>query len=199
MQQEQKPTDFIQDTKTGIHWALFFFQVYSTAIEVFIHHSIGHRYLGFQALAVLMVVPLHTLFFRTNDPSMTAVFLIFYLGACILQRCGQLSRRLKGVVVHSQYNGYPWLMTERAKVSETTVKTWYEPGLIALLGLMLRQSDHANGSFLMYCAFAMCVKNLVGQHLVHEELADMNDSLIEQQHMAERFRQSRDYDRLSRR
>ena len=56
-QQQEKPIDMIQDTKNAINWLMFFVQIYSTAIEVFLHRDMGHRYLGFQAVAVLIVVP----------------------------------------------------------------------------------------------------------------------------------------------
>lgn len=199
MHQEQQPVDMVQDTKNAINWFFAGVNVYSTAIEVFLHRDMGHRYLGFQAVAVLLVVPLHTLFFQTHAPEDTAWFLLFYVLCCFAQRCRMWDRRKTGVVIHSQYNGYPWLRGQNSKISEAAFKTWVEPALVGGLGLMLRRADEANGSFLLFCAFSMCVKNLVGQHLVHEELSDMNDSLIEQQHMAERFRQSRDYDRLPRR
>ena len=198
-QQQEKPIDMIQDTKNAINWLMFFVQIYSTAIEVFLHRDMGHRYLGFQALAVLLVVPLHTFFFQTRAPDDTAWFLLFYLICCFAQRCNQWDRRKSGVVIHSHYNGYPWLRGARSNVSEIAFKTWVEPLVMAFLGLLLRQSDAANGCFLMYCAFAMCVKNLVGQYLLHEELTDMRDNMLEQQHLADRFRQSTDHNRLSRR
>lgn len=116
-----------------------------------------------------------------------------------MQRCSVWDRRKSGVVIHSYYNGYPWLRGPKAKISETAFKTWIEPALVATFGLLLRQVDEANGSYFLFCAFAMCLKNLVGTHLVNEELTDMHDSQIEQQHMAGRFRQTSDYNRTGRR
>ena len=102
----QQQPNMVEDTKNAINWLMIFTHIYSTAIEVFLHRDTGHRYLGFQAVAVLMVVPLHTLFFKTHDPSATAWFLLFYLLACFAQRCNHWDRRKSGVVIHSYYNGY---------------------------------------------------------------------------------------------
>ena len=78
----------------------------------------------------------------------------------------------------------------KSKVREIAFKTWVEPAFVAVLGVLLRQSDPANGSFLLTCAAAICFMNLVGQHLKYEEVTDIHDSLIEQQ-KADRFRQRR--------
>ncbi len=194
-QQQPQPSNMVEDTKNAINWLMIFVHIYSTAIEVFLHLDMGHRYLGFQAAAVLLVVPLHTFFFKTRDPSATAWFLLFYLLACFAQRCNHWDRRKSGVVIHSYSNGYPWLRGMKSKVSEIAFKTWVEPTVVAVLGVLLRQYDEANSSFLLTCAAAMCFKNLVGQHINYEEVTDMHDSLIEQQQKADRFRESTSSDR----
>ena len=52
--------------------------------------------LGFQAVAVLPLVPLHTLFMETRDPSLTAWFLLFFVLCCFAQRCNMWERRKRG-------------------------------------------------------------------------------------------------------
>ena len=71
-QQQQQPVDPAQDTKAMLNWLMLLVMSYSTAIEVILHRNMGHRYLGFQAVGVLLLVPLHTLFMETRDPSLTA-------------------------------------------------------------------------------------------------------------------------------
>ena len=197
MNQQQQPIDPIQDTKAMLNGLMFLCMSYSTSVEVFLHRNMGERYLGFQAVAVLLLVPLHTVFMETRDPELTAWFLLFYLLFCFVQRCNMWERRKRGQFEHSQYNGYPLLRGEKATISEIAVKTWAEPGLVALVGLLLCQHDRAFGTFIMTCGASMCIKGLVGYQLREAEVTDMRDSMIEQQQKANRFRQSMPNDRQS--
>ncbi len=142
----------------------------------------------FQAVAVLMLVPLHTLFMETRDPSLTVWFLLFFVLCCFAQRCNMWERRKRGEYEHSQYNGYPWLRGEKSNVSEIAFKTWVEPVIVVGGGLLLCGLDRAFGSFIVTCGASMCIKGLVSLQLRQTETADMRDSMIEQQQRADRFR-----------
>ena len=196
-QQQPQPVDPAQDTKAMLNWLMFAVMSYSTAMEVILHRNLGHRYLGFQAVAVLFLVPLHTVFMETRDPSLTAWFLLFYVLCCGAQRCNMWERRKRGQFEHSQYNGYPWLRGEKSNVSELAFKTWCEPGIVAFGGLMLCDLDRAFGSFIVTCGASMCIKGLVSHQLRATETTDMRDSMIEQQQRADRFRHSMPNDRQS--
>ena len=197
MNQEQQPIDPVQDTKAMLNWLMLLVMSYSTAMEVVLHRNMGHRYLGFQAVAVLFLVPLHTVFMETRDPSLTAWFLLFYVLCCFAQRCNMWERRKRGQSEHSQYNGYPWLRGEKSKISEVAFKTWFEPALVAIGGLLLCGLDRAFGSFIVTCGASMCIKGLVSYQLRATETTDMRDSMIEQQQRADRFRHSMPNDRQS--
>ena len=174
--------------------------IYSTSIEVFLHRGMGARYLGLQAVFVLFLVPLHTGFMRTKDPSLTGLFLLAYLGACLGQRAIMLARQRTGEVVHSRYNGYPWLLGAKSRIDELTWKGRVEPLLVVLGGVLFACLDEGFGSFVMTAGGAMFLKNLMHQQLRSQELMDMQDSLVEQQQRAAQFRQMNDgYDRSPRR
>ena len=174
--------------------------IYSTSIEVFLHRGMGERYLGPQAVFVLFLVPLHTGFMRTQDPSLTGLFLLAYLGACLGQRAVIFAQRRTGQVVHSRYNGYPWLLGSKSRIDELTWKGRVEPLLVILAGVLFAILDEAFGSYIMTAGGAMFLKNLMHQQLRSEELMDMQDSLVEQQQRAAQFRQMNDgYDRSPRR
>lgn len=196
-QQQPQPVDPVQDTKAMLNWLMLLVMSYSTAMEVILHRNLGHRYLGFQAVAVLFLVPLHTVFMETRDPSLTAWFLLFYVLCCFAQRCNMWERRKQGQCEHSQYNGYPWLRGEKTKISEVAFKTWVEPSLVAVGGLLLCELDRAFGSFIVTCGACMCIKGLVSFQLRAAETTDMRDSMIEQQQRADRFRHSMPNDRQS--
>ena len=190
MNQQQPPVDPVQDTKAMLNWLMLLVMSYSTAMEVILHRNMGHRYLGFQAVAVLLLVPLHTLFMETRDPELTAWFLLFYVLLCFAQRCNMWDRRSRGEYEHSQYNGYPWLRGEKSNVSEIAFKTWVEPVIVVGGGLLLCGLDRAFGSFIVTCGASMCIKGLVSLQLRAAETSDMRDSMIEQQQRVDRFRHS---------
>ena len=189
-QQQPQPVDPVQDTKSMLNGLMLLCMAYSTAIEVILHRNMGHRYLGFQAVAVLLLVPLHTLFMETRDPELTAWFLLFYVLFCFAQRCNMWDRRSRGVYEHSQYNGYPWLRGEKSTISEIAFKTWVEPVIVVGGGLLLCGLDRAFGSFIVTCGASMCIKGLVSLQLRAAETSDMRDSMIEQQQRVDRFRQT---------
>ncbi len=194
-QQQPQPPNMMQDAQSMLGWLMLLCCSYSTAMEVFLHRNMGERYLHFQAVGVLLLVPLHTLFLKTRDPSLTAWFLLFYLLACFAQRCNMWARRKRGQFEHSQYNGFPLLMGPKATISEHATKTWVEPLLVAVFGWLMTHADQAFGSFIITCGAAMCLKNLMGRQLREAETTDMRDSLIEQQQRANRFRESTSSDR----
>ena len=172
--------------------------IYSTSIEVFLHRGMGARYLGLQAVFVLFLVPLHTGFMRTKDPSLTGLFLLAYLGACLGQRVFILARHRTGQVVHSRYNGYSWLLGAKSRFDELNWKGRAEPLLVLAGGLLFAVLDEGFGSYIMTAGGAMFFKNLLHQQHRSQELMDMQDSLVEQQQRAAQFRQMNDGYRKSR-
>lgn len=188
------------DIQSSMNLLMVVLHIYSTSIEVFLHRGMGARYLGLQAVFVLFLVPLHTGFMRTKDPSLTGLFLLAYLGACLGQRAFILARNRTGQVVHSRYNGYPWLLGAKSRFDELNWKGRAEPLLILAGGLLFAVIDEGFGSYIMTAGGAMFFKNLLHQQLRSEELMDMQDSLVEQQQWAAQFRQMNDgYDRSPRR
>ena len=188
------------DIQSSMNLLMVVLHIYSTSIEVFLHRGMGARYLGLQAVFVLFLVPLHTGFMRTKDPSLTGLFLLAYLGACLGQRAIMLARQRTGEVVHSRYNGYPWILGAKSRIDELTWKGRVEPLLVVLGGVLFACLDEGFGSFVMTAGGAMFLKNLMHQQLRSQELMDMQDSLVEQQQRAAQFRQMNDgYDRSPRR
>ena len=188
------------DIQSSMNLLMVVLHIYSTSIEVFLHRGMGARYLGLQAVFVLFLVPLHPGFMRTKDPSLTGLFLLAYLGACLGQRAVMLARQRTGEVVHSRYNGYPWILGAKSRIDELTWKGRVEPLLVVLGGVLFACLDEGFGSFVMTAGGAMFLKNLMHQQLRSQELMDMQDSLVEQQQRAAQFRQMNDgYDRSPRR
>ncbi len=197
-QQQSEPEP--SDIQSSMNLLMVLLHIYSTSIEVFLHRGMGARYLGLQSLFVLFLVPLHTGFMRTQDPSLTGLFLLAYLGACLGQRAVMLARHRTGEVVHSRYNGYPWLLGSKSRIDELTWKGRVEPLLVLAGGLLFAVLDEGFGSYIMTAGGAMFLKNLMHQELRSQEVMDMRDSMIEQQQRAAQFRHMNDgYDRSPRR
>jgi hypothetical protein len=79
----------------------------------------------------------------------------------------------------------------RLNCSEVTFKRFFEPALVAILGVLYLPSDEPLGTYLIIGAY--CMSFTTGLSAVHEQarLMDLNDSLIDQQALAEQLRERR--------
>ena len=88
---QQKPGMF-ESFRNSMGVGLFICRSFAVSIEVFLHKEMGERYLGLQAAAVLLFVPLFSLFWPGFDLRPLMLFLLAYLVMCFFSRVGSLSR-----------------------------------------------------------------------------------------------------------
>lgn len=184
-----------QDTNAGasdargtMNLAMLLVQAYATSVEVFLHRHLGERYLGLQAVGVLVLVPFHAYLFQDYDSTGLMKFIVLYLLACMVQRVAMLWRRWKGVVQHSRYNGYPSILAGNTRIDEVFFKIWIEPPLVMGGGTVLMSIDPALGSYFVAAGFALFIKGRMMNLLSSSQLLDMQDTMFDQQSRAERFR-----------
>lgn len=172
--------------------AVFVMRTLATSIEVFIRGGFGARYLGLNAAAVLVVVPLFFMFKRVTDFREIGFYLACFVVLCCLHRHGIKLRLSRGDVWHSYYDGEPLLhrFVPFLKCSEVTFKRWVEPLLVGGFGLLWAESNEPIGTYLLLCGLSMAY--LAHACIVREQnqLHDLNDAVIDQQILAERFRDS---------
>ena len=54
----QQPSGQGMSVRGGMNLAMFIVRTWATSLEVVLHHGTGERYLGWQAAAVLLLVPI---------------------------------------------------------------------------------------------------------------------------------------------
>lgn len=177
--------------RSGFTVGLFLCRCLAVSLEVFLHTGIGERYLGMQAFAVLVLVPVYMLFWPGYDLRPMTAFWWAYFVMCGFVRLGAAVRRKRGEHGHSRYTGWPRGMTERAKLSELTVKRMFEPMYVLVCGYFIRQVNPPLGTYLMLAAGGLCISASANEAEQRMQVMDLNDAVIAQETVAEQFRQMR--------
>jgi hypothetical protein len=163
---------------------------WATSVQVFLHKNVGDRFLGIHAAAVLLLVPVYGAFWQGYDLRPLMWFLPVYLGAVTVARLGIASRRHDGTRIHSFYTGFPRCMKARSKLSEVQFKRYIEPVLAASTGLTLcMMGERPLGVYLIIAGVCLFISVSMSELQFEQRAAAMNDQVIEQQYVAERFRE----------
>lgn len=172
--------------------AVFLMRTLATSVEVFIRGNFGSRYLGLQAVAVFIVAPLFAMFKRSQDVDQLSFWLVMYAVMCLFHKLCIRKREQRGEVQHSYYDGIPLLRVffPFLKCSEVTFKRWVEPFLVLGAGLLWAESSEPIGTYLMLCAASMAYLAHACIVVEQNRLHDLNDAVIDQRALAERFRDS---------
>lgn len=189
MNQSQDPNaSAASDARNTMNWAVTVVQIYAMSVEVFLHRSMGERYLGPQVIGVPFLVFLHAYLFRDHDPSLLMLFLVAFVAACLLQRIGILWRGWTGRRLHSRYNGSPWLLARDPRADEVAFKIWIEPVLVIAGGLLVVTVDPVFGWYIVTAGVALHLQGRLLNQLTHSRVLDARDAMFEQQIHAEQFR-----------
>ncbi len=178
--------------RDALNISLFLARTWSTSIEVFIHRATGERYLAGQALAVFLLAPIYATFWQGYDLRPMLWFMPAYFGACVVNRLQQLARAKRGEHCHSYYTGWPRFLGPKATVTELTMKRFWEPLITLLLGCVCRDWYNAPlGTYFMIGGGCLFVSVNAAIMTMQMRTLDLNDATIEQEIIAERFRDMR--------
>lgn len=194
MFQEQQQQGGLSQSRAFLGWMVFIAGAMSASVEVFLHKpaTIGERYLGIQAAAVLLIVPFCTLFWPEHDVTPLYLFLIAYLGMCLVIRIrGLLARRRGGPRVHTYYSGYPRAMRLFGRMSERTVKLAIEPVIVLVIGALTLSVSEPLGAFLLVAGLALSLTVNLSVGYEHRRVLDMHDAAIDQKDIVDEFRDMR--------
>jgi hypothetical protein len=193
MQQHEQPqpggfTPF-QDVQKAASWFVLAARVVASPVEVILRKNFGSKYFGIPSAIALFAVPAWTLFWPGESPvGMWALWILFVLMQ-LRARLESVRMVAKGDVVHTRYNGWPRLASVFKRMSEQKIKAGLEPVVVFLVGALLMQVSQPLGSYLMVAAFSLGFNHSVIEGVERAKAMELNDALIEQQAMAERFRQ----------
>lgn len=190
MPQHEPSGGLLSDSRSGLNSAVAVAQIMATVPAILLHHRIGPRYFGMHAFLGAIIMFFWPVLHPTSNPMPLIHLLCTVLGCCLLHRIMNLVRaRDPNRIGHHYYTGYPWLCVMlRHRVSEVPVKMILEPCLIFGVGFHLYDMNPPVGSWLMTSAVALFLA--VGTSVMRDRnrVADLHDSLLEQQHLAERLK-----------
>ena len=89
------------------------------------------------------------------------------------------------------YTGYPRLWKLAPRASEITVKKYVEPLVAFAVGVTLCAYSPPLGIYVILGAFALMGTVMLSEETQRQRAIEMNDAVIEQQLVAERFRDMR--------
>lgn len=178
----------LQRMKTAAHVTLFVARAMATPLELCLRREFGRNYFGFQALAAFILVPVCIAWWPGYSPN--GLVGLWYVMLFMLVRARFETMRLikQGKSGHSYYNGYPRLAAIFRKKSEVEIKGLYEPALGLVAGGLIANLDEPLGYFLIASAFALFLSQGVIEAVEQARAEQLNDALIDQQQLAERFR-----------
>lgn len=190
MQDQQNNTSVLDDWKSGFNLVVFFARSFAVSIEVFLRRGFGERYIGMQAAIAVPIIFFFSVFFPHDDPRPMFWFLGAYLLMCVRARIEGIRRRMRGEPrPHSYYNGWPWLSRAAPKFTETQVKLRTEPLLVLAVGYIASLMNRPLGVYIMVSAAALLLTAILTEQYERVRAMDMNDAVIEQRQLAERFRE----------
>lgn len=167
----------------------FLVSAHSLCFAVFLRKDFGKEGIGFYGLgAALMILVYGSL---TNCYPMF-VFFVAWILAVIAQRLIQFSNWRRGVILHSRYNGYPWLawkLFPRIK-SEGNAKA-AEAFLCLAIGGLLTNVSPPLGVFVMSGFLSIMLCEGIKVEFTRKRLQAMRDAEIEQRNLAEQYKSGR--------
>lgn len=179
-----------QQGGSGFNWLLFGVDAWAISLQIFLHKQGGARYFGgLQAAAVIVLIPVYCTLWPNADLRPMMIYLLAYLFMCLVSRIARAVRQLRGgSPVHSRYNGYPRLMKFFPRRSEVSVKRFVEPLVMVLGGAFMLPLNVPLGFYWIVGALCIASQASAADGWDRRRAADMYDSVLDQQELAERFR-----------
>ena len=163
--------------------------IWATALQLPLRHTVGHNHVDARAVCALLLT-----FFWGGlcNSKPVSLWCVIFLLSCILHRIGTLRRWMKGVVIHSMYNGYPWLGTLTGRrIHETKVKMVVEPFLVAGMGIFASPFGDSSALFFIGGAVCMVASTMILMMQERKRLDDLNDAAIDGLSVSSQFRKRR--------
>lgn len=181
----------LQDAKQALVLLCFLSRIFAFPVEVVLRVRMGVCYGGIASVFAIIVIPVWTCFFPWPDGGLIILFWFLQLFMQLRGRIESLWRFFKDKGDHSRYNGSPRLASLFKRTPEISIKRVYEPILVLLLAATAATLSPSLASYLAVAAFALIFNNAVIDAAERGRLRELNDGLLEQQQLAERFRELR--------
>jgi len=171
--------------RNGINVFYLLISGLATAFAVFFRRSFGGEAIGINAVAAIVIM----LFFMMAYPQSGGLSLFFCLwwGALVLQRLGHFYRRLRGIGLHSQFDGITWLETLMPFIGSSLGRL-FEVAFCLFIGTQIGARDAGLSQFFICGGIGLLLKFFADRHIDYMQVRQLNDATIEQQAMVARWR-----------
>lgn len=182
-QQNDKP-----DMKGAFNIAYVFLKSHALTGRVFLSTDFGPESIGFAGMVGFVLILVYG---GVMNSYAMFLFLFAYLLAVIAQRMKQFQNRRNGVMLHSHYNGYPWLALRLfPKLKERDGRA-VEAFMCLAIGWLLTHVDPAVGWYVMGCFFSILLSEGFDAECRRRRLQAMHDAVLEEQALARDYEQFR--------
>ena len=191
MQEQPQPKGWtpIQDAKVAAHIALLVARALAAPIEVILRTGFGSRYFGLPSLLALFGLPMWMVFWPDHDSRPMLGFWLVYLVMQLRARLEIVRMLRRREYVHTRFNGRPRLAAVFKRTTEERIKGNVEPWVAVVAGMFTLGLSLPLGSYLMVAGFAIGLVAGTTESVERARALSMNDARIEQQALAERFRE----------
>lgn len=154
---------------------------------VFLRRGFGDKFVDLQAGVALLLLIFYGFFFPGHDLTLVHLYLSAFILMCVRHRF----RKKAGLSEHSRYSGTPRLMRVFPRVSESTIKRWYEPGVVMAVGFVASFVDDPFAGIFIWSGIGILFNEASAEMAMKQRISDMNDLYLEQRGVLDRFRRER--------
>lgn len=161
---------------------------HALSFTVFLRTSFGREGIGLHGLVTMLMILGYGCAMQCL--AMFPFFACWFL-AVACQRFRQWIDDRRGVIVHSRYNGYPWLSKRLfPRMSELNAKG-VDAFICLAVGGAIAQFDKPFGWFVMAGFLSIMFTEGMNVEATKRRLRAMRDAEIEQQYLAEQYKSGR--------
>lgn len=158
-------------------------------VETFLHSGKGHNYVAARAPVAGLLLLFYPLFWDGHDCRPFFGLFIGFIVANGIQRAACVFRRWRGELIHSQSSGWARLKWIAPRMTHRQFKHWCEPPLVIAVGAVLCGIDPVSGVFVMVAGTFLFINETDNANCEFQRVVGVNDSVIESQLVADRFRE----------
>ncbi len=166
------------------HAVHFLARAHAACFTVFTRHTHGAEALGFNGLGAFFLILFYAAF--ANAPEMFTFFWL-WLMAQIIQRVRTSIAIGRGLQLHSQYGGYPWLGYRLQSVKTYRAAVFAEACAVFMTGALLYSISEAVGMFTIVGSLSMLAVYGINRMAITMEVRRMRDAELEMRMRADVF------------
>lgn len=173
----------------GARVLVFVARMLASPLEACLRREFGPKYFGLQAFASVVLLPLWMAFWPGRSSDGLIGFWVYVLFMFARARAESARMLRNGTNVHTRYNGWPRLSRWFPRMSEAALKAKCEPAFCFIAGILLFCVSEPLGSFVLVATVGLVLTQSTIEAVERARVTELNDAMIEQQILAERFRE----------